>query len=41
MYSLKSLLQLGKHIDADMTWVARMEKPGTILVEAAWLDVDE
>jgi hypothetical protein len=32
---------LAKHLDADMTWVAKMEKPNTILIEAAWLDVDE
>ena len=24
-----------------MTWVAKMEKPNTILIEAAWLDVNE
>jgi len=38
---LKALLQLAKHLNADMTWVAKMQKPNTILVEAAWLEVDQ
>jgi hypothetical protein len=29
------------YIDTDMTWVAKMMKPSSILVEAAWLDEDE
>jgi hypothetical protein len=38
MYLLKSLLELAKQINANMTWVAIMNKPSSILVEAAWLD---
>jgi hypothetical protein len=29
------------YINTDMTWVARMTKPSSILVEAAWLDENE
>jgi hypothetical protein len=40
IYSLGALLQLALEIKADMTWVAKMDKPITILVDAAWLDTD-
>jgi hypothetical protein len=41
MYSLKSLLELAKQIDANMTWVATMNKPSSVIVEAAWLNTDK
>ena len=38
--ALKVLLTLAMMIDADMTWVAHLEKPISVLVEGAWLDTD-
>jgi hypothetical protein len=39
--SLKILLALAMEIDADMKWLAHLENPAQVLVEAAWLNTDE
>jgi len=38
---LKILLALAKSINADMNWVAHLENPAQVLIEAAWLNTDE
>jgi hypothetical protein len=39
--SLKKLLALALEINADMKWVAHLQNPAWVLVEAAWLNTDE
>jgi hypothetical protein len=34
--TLKVLLEFAISINADMTWIARLEKPGPVIVEEAW-----
>jgi len=34
--TLKILLALAVGINADMTWVARLEKPGPVLADESW-----
>jgi hypothetical protein len=39
--TLKVLLALAVEINADMKWVAYLENPAQVLVEASWLNIDE
>ena len=38
--ALKALLSLALAIDANMKWVAHLEKPIQVLADAAWMNTD-